>query len=93
MFINERRNRGSLDCVIALYNLKSKKIPTEVIKIIVKYAIPIMYCNKCGYILQKNYNHSDPLSWIITDDDIKCKKCYPTLNELWYIYKLSKIDF
>ena len=71
-----------LKCVIALYNLQSKKIPKDVIKLIVEYSIPIMYCSNCGYILQKNYNKTNSLSWIITDNQIICKKCYPILNEL-----------
>ena len=41
-----------------------------------------MYCSNCGYILQKNYNKTNSLSWIITDNQIICKKCYPILNEL-----------
>ena len=90
-----------LDCVVALHNLQSKKIPKDIIKLIVEYSIPIMYCSKCGYILQKDYNKNKSLSWIIsapkarygkiTDNYIKCKQCYPTLNELWTVYKLNKM--
>ena len=49
-----------------------------------------MYCTGCGYILQRNYDRSNPLAWVICDDELKCKKCYPNLHSLWLEYKYSK---
>ena len=79
-----------LDCVIAIHNLESKNIPRVLIKLIIEYAVPIMYCKKCGFVLQKNYSKTNSLVWVISDNKIKCQKCHPNLNELWLRHKNSK---
>lgn len=83
----EGETKSPLDIVVAIHNLESKRIPRELVQIIVGYAVPIMYCNECGFILQRNYSKTNPLAWVIENNSVKCQKCYPSLNDLWLRHK------
>jgi hypothetical protein len=83
----EGETKSPLDCVVAIHNLESKHIPRELIKLIVEYAVPIMYCKMCGFILQRNYSRSNPLAWVISNNKVKCNRCHPSLNKLWLRHK------
>ena len=78
-----------LDIAVAIYNIK---FPYEISKIITKFALPIMYCSNCNEILQSDYSKKKALHWIHTDDGILCKKCHPSLGDLYHQRKLTKIE-
>jgi hypothetical protein len=70
-------------------------LPKEIANLIVKFAIPIMYCSKCGVIIQKDYRRTKNLGWSTDFSNpkgtVKCLKCLPNLQELYRNKKLRDI--
>ncbi len=63
-----------LDIVITIHNMK---LPKDVLKIIVSFAVCIMYCYKCGNTIQKDCNKKSPVGWVVYPDknEINCLGC------------------
>ena len=74
-----------MELVLLIHNLN---LPKEISKLIIKFAVSIMYCSKCGTIIQKDYKKLKNLGWAIDDSSVKCIKCLPNLQELYQNKKL-----
>ena len=81
--------QSPLDIVVAIHNIK---LPREILNIITRFAVPIMYCSKCGHIILKECDKKTSLAWSVNyafgiHSRILCLRCVPSMRD---IYNQSK---
>ena len=74
-----------MDIVLAIHQLM---LPKDLNDIIVKYAVPMMYCKLCNSVVQKDLSKKRNLGWFIDHETrVSCLSCVPNLQKS---YQLSK---
>jgi hypothetical protein len=77
-----------MEIIVAIHNIR---LPKELLNIIVGYSVTIMFCNKCKCVLQKDYSKLDSIAWVHKEHSIQCKKCVPSLSDLYDKIKIKSI--